>query len=128
MKELLQKLIDAADAHGEDSDPDHTVGDLQGMLWTAWELLPSSGKKALLESNDVENVVDLGARGAFTVSDLLADLQAEMERKLEALNKAHGVTIKERHASFQWETESQVGPAFASRLDAIDHAERIFRS
>jgi hypothetical protein len=33
----LEELLDAARAHGEESEPDHEVGDLQGYLLSAWE-------------------------------------------------------------------------------------------
>lgn len=32
IQKMLEKLLVAADNHGEDDDPDHTVGDLQGLL------------------------------------------------------------------------------------------------
>lgn len=35
----LEKLIDAAKSHGEESEPDHEVGDLQDYLRAMWELL-----------------------------------------------------------------------------------------
>jgi hypothetical protein len=35
----LQYYLDAAQQHGEDSEPDHEVGDLQDLLRTMWSLL-----------------------------------------------------------------------------------------
>ena len=37
--EPLETLIEAAKQHGEDSEPDHEVGDLQDFLRAMWELL-----------------------------------------------------------------------------------------
>lgn len=37
--EPLEVLIEAAKQHGEDSEPDHEVGDLQDFLRAMWELL-----------------------------------------------------------------------------------------
>jgi len=39
IQQMVEKLIVAADNHGEDDDPDHTVGDLQGLLRRAWEIM-----------------------------------------------------------------------------------------
>jgi hypothetical protein len=74
---VLEKLISAADNHGEDSgEPDHTVGDLQDMLREAWRLLPSAQRQEFLESDAVENLVGLGAREEFDVDDLVEQLSA----------------------------------------------------
>jgi hypothetical protein len=35
----LQDLLDAAQRHGEESDPDHEVGDLQDILRDLWPKL-----------------------------------------------------------------------------------------
>src|SRR4051794_27911070 len=38
---LLQLLLEAAERHGRDSEPDHEVGDLQDLCWELWrELAP----------------------------------------------------------------------------------------
>lgn len=71
MKEIIEKLITAADQHGADSgEPDHTVGDLQDMLRAAWELLSTSQKRDFLMHDAVESVVECGACGEFEVDDL----------------------------------------------------------
>lgn len=38
-QEMLDALIAAAAKHGEESDPDHEVGDLQDILRACWERL-----------------------------------------------------------------------------------------
>jgi hypothetical protein len=35
----VERLIDSATQHGQDSEPDHEVGDLQGFLRLAWEIM-----------------------------------------------------------------------------------------
>lgn len=40
----LDTLLAAAQAHGEESDPDHEVGDLQDMLAATWELLSQNAR------------------------------------------------------------------------------------
>ena len=44
----LQDILDAAERHGSESDPDHEVGDLQDMLRTAWDMLPKTKRSKLL--------------------------------------------------------------------------------
>lgn len=83
---ILEKLLTAADNHGEDSgEPDHTVGDLQDMLRLAWEALPPSKQIALLSTDGACNVVELGARGEFEADDLVAELKAIIQQKEDAL-------------------------------------------
>jgi hypothetical protein len=77
MTSILDKLFESADHHGEDSEPDHTVGDLQDLLTTAWSILTLEQKRALLQSDAVETLLDMGARDEFTVEDLLTQLNAE---------------------------------------------------
>jgi hypothetical protein len=42
---LLNKLLDAAEAHGAQSEPDHEVGDLQDILRTCWRRLNSRSQQ-----------------------------------------------------------------------------------
>lgn len=44
----LQKLFESAQAHGENSEPDHEVGDLQNALEIAWELMTPEQRRELL--------------------------------------------------------------------------------
>jgi len=44
LKNLFGVITKAAKDHGEDSEPDHEVGDLQEALRTAIELLPTQQK------------------------------------------------------------------------------------
>ena len=37
--DMLDKLLAAAEAHGKESDADHEVGDLQGVLRSCWKRL-----------------------------------------------------------------------------------------
>lgn len=52
----IEHLMEAAKRHGEDSDPDHEVGDLQDMLRAMWELLPADKRSEFL-AQDVVTVV-----------------------------------------------------------------------
>jgi hypothetical protein len=79
MKTILDKLFESADNHGEDSEPDHTVGDLQDLLTTTWAILTPDQKRTLLQSDAVETLLDMGARDEFTVDDLLEQLDEELK-------------------------------------------------
>jgi|GEM_PF-5014100 len=48
----IEDFIKAAKEHGELSESDHEVGDLQGMLRKAWELLPDRGRRKLAEAHE----------------------------------------------------------------------------
>lgn len=45
----VEKIIDAATAHGEESVPEHEVGDLQQALREAWKHLTPEGRRAVME-------------------------------------------------------------------------------
>lgn len=52
MKDDIEVYIKAAQNHGEDSEPDHEVGDLQDLLRLAWSLM-NDGQKATFRNDDV---------------------------------------------------------------------------
>lgn len=78
--------IDTAKQHGEDSEPDHEVGDLQDLLRAMWELLPSAQRIAFARGNAVQTMLE-GAAPGF-VDDGLED-------ELEALSKMHDASLEE---------------------------------
>ena len=51
-KKLLEKLFAAAKAHGEESEPDHEVGDLQGVLFSCWERLTAKQRREIYEEHE----------------------------------------------------------------------------
>ena len=48
----------AAKRHGENSDPDHEVGDLQDMLRVAWALMTETQRQKLLNSTAVKGLIE----------------------------------------------------------------------
>jgi hypothetical protein len=46
---LLAGLLDSAEQHGEDGDPDHEVGDLRDILEYAWTLLTLAQRREVHE-------------------------------------------------------------------------------
>lgn len=53
MSEGYQTILNAAQAHGMESEPDHEVGDLQDALIAAWKLLSSEQRVALVNGLDL---------------------------------------------------------------------------
>lgn len=115
----LEKLIEAADNHGEDSgEPDHTIGDLQDMLREAWGLLSFSQKLQLIQGDAVENVVECGGRDELSVDAIVAEVGAEIAEMHLALTAA-GYEIKEGEWGFFWETKELQSEDFADFNDAV---------
>ena len=57
-KEPVEILIEAAEQHGQDSEPDHEVGDLQTYLRAAWKVLTPEQKLEVLQDDDVVNTFE----------------------------------------------------------------------
>ncbi len=70
LNKTQNKLLDAefyieqAERHGELSDPDHEVGDLQQYLRQAWALLSPEQRIAFARSDEVQDI--LGASAEVT--------------------------------------------------------------
>lgn len=62
--------LDAAKQHGEDSEPDHEVGDLQAFLTVAWSLMSPSQRREFALHVDVH----IALEGAC------ADFEAEVDK------------------------------------------------
>jgi hypothetical protein len=65
--------IEVAETHGDDSEADHEVGDLQDFFRVAWSLLSHEQRIAFAKSTDVQATLD-GA-GAEYSEDLQALLK-----------------------------------------------------
>ncbi len=46
---FVELSLEAAERHGQDSDPDHEIGDLQQLVALLWEHLPPEGRRAVAE-------------------------------------------------------------------------------
>lgn len=46
----VEQLIDAAQAHGEESEPDHEVGDLQDLVRSCWEIMTPAQRRRVYAS------------------------------------------------------------------------------
>ena len=50
-KNAIEDLLNAAKAHGEDSDPDHEVGDLQDILRTCFVVMEDDQAREVIEEH-----------------------------------------------------------------------------
>lgn len=121
LNQPLEKLIAAADNHGEDEDPDHTVGDLQDLLRRSWEIMGVSQRLQLLRSDEAESVILHGARDEFDAEALVAEVQSDLAAMESSVNAA-GYVFMEGEGGFFWETEEDVSEDFHERWDAIADA------
>ena len=56
--DMVWKLIEGARSHGEESEPDHEVGDLQAFLLACWAVLTPELRSLVLDDPRVRNVID----------------------------------------------------------------------
>lgn len=54
----IEFYIHAAQTHGEDSDPDHEVGDLQDLLREAWRHMTAAQRASFVLSDAVAGVLE----------------------------------------------------------------------
>lgn len=54
----LQMLLAAATNHGNISEPDHEVGDLQELLSAAWSIMDEPQREQLLKSPEASSVLE----------------------------------------------------------------------
>ena len=57
-RESVFALLDCARLHGENSEPDHEVGDLQDLLVACWLVMSPEHAPLALRDRQVQNVLD----------------------------------------------------------------------
>ena len=57
-KEFVYSLLECAVAHGENSEPDHEVGDLQDLLVACWSVMSPAQRGLALSEPRVQAVMD----------------------------------------------------------------------
>lgn len=62
-KPKLELLIDAAKAHGEQSEPDHEAGDLADILRDCWATMTPKAREAVYKLHE-DKVTDWGMSSA----------------------------------------------------------------
>lgn len=123
MEAIIEKLFVAADNHGEDAgDPDHAVGDLQGLLRRAWAVMTISQRLQLLKTSEVDELAELGGRGEFSQDELVEEINQKLVEMESAVAEA-GYEIKTIETGmFFWETEDEASEDFHAREDAVANA------
>jgi len=58
VKITVSQALEAAKRHGECSDPDHEVGDLQDMVLVAYKLMTKEQREKFLNSNCVKGLIE----------------------------------------------------------------------
>lgn len=124
MQQILEKLFEAADHHAEDTGEDHTVGDLQDLLSRAWAIMSVEQRIQLLESNEVEALVEAGAREEFSVGDLLTAATTTLEITAQGYRIKESDTFPTAEIAFHWELGEEHSENFSSREAAIEDAHR----
>lgn len=51
--DLVEKIIEAAEQHGRDSEPEHEVGDLQDALREAWKRMTPAQRSDTITALDL---------------------------------------------------------------------------
>lgn len=77
--QMLNVLLAAAKQHGEDSDPDHEVGDLQDLLRPMWAILTPEQQRNFLASDEVAAVLEaaLPSEAEIVTESTLDDVDEE---------------------------------------------------
>ena len=122
MNDILSKLFEATDNHGDDSgESDHTVGDLQSLLGRAWALMSISQRRQFLNSDEVEDLLIAGARDEFCAEDLLTEVDSAL-RDMATATAAAGYTLETNGAGYYWQFGDDASEDFHTREDAVSDA------
>lgn len=114
---VLEALLRIAKQHGEDSEPDHEVGDLQDLLRPMWKLLTPDQRNAFMASDEVRNVMQ-GATGEDgTICDIedvdpqeLEEAAQYLARPLpESIDHAGRIAVINEFRIRQFADQSSVG-------------------
>jgi hypothetical protein len=116
MNETLNKLLAAADAHGQRMGDARQASDLQRLLGAAWQLLSVSQKLRMLKSNIVAELSTTG--GGFETQELTAEIEKSLT-EMEAALTATGFSIVEIDGMFSWEFDGETSEDFYAREDAV---------
>lgn len=97
----IEFFIEAACQHGEDSEPDHEVGDLQDLLRGMWALLTPAQRVAFAMQENIQQVLEnsMGDYEAEVLPSLAALpklVNEAMDNRWEAPLNLFTTTVKER--------------------------------
>lgn len=118
---ILTKLFKAADNHGADSAPDHSVGDLQDLLRTAVGLMTASQQREFLASETVAEVLFAGFGGEVDAADVVADFDGFWAEKANNLS-LFNVALHEDGQGFYWTRKKVTSSLYPDADDAVQAA------
>lgn len=119
-----QELLDAAGHHGDDlGEPGHTVGDLRDMLQACWEVMSPSQRAFVIEGDQVDGIIECGARGEFDVETLMLRLEQQVQYMKNYAEQRGYVIVDMAHGSYWRNSKSGIkGSMFEDSGDAIHEA------
>jgi len=129
---IINKLIQAAENHGKDGNPQHQVGDLEGMLRLCWSMLSVQAQHDLLAKDEVQVIIEAGARNEFNAKDLSLILSNDIFENFTRL-KAEGYDFIENDYGHKWVKESPLRGEDADSVefehvgDAVRDADKDFQ-
>lgn len=56
--DFANDLVEAARLHGENSDPDHEVGDLQDLFFACWRVMSPAQRTHIFEDETVKDLFE----------------------------------------------------------------------
>ena len=117
--DAIEAAITVADWHGEDDDPDHTVGDLQDLLREAWKAMTVEQKLRFMRSETVRNHFETGGRSDFENVEMAEEMLAFL-RQVQASLEHDGYTIVQASGGvFSWVSDDAAGEDFSGWSDAV---------
>ena len=126
MQHIIEKLFAAADRHGEDTgEPDHTVGDLQGLFRLAWSTMTVSQRLEFLRSSEIADLLEMGACDECNADDLISDIESELSA-MESRLVAYGYQVVEGEGAYHWTAPHRVSRNFPTREEAVVDAYQCF--
>lgn len=123
----IDHILDAARHHGEVSDPEHEVGDLQDALRQAWNLMTAAQRLALMQDDEMRSrVIDemVGPDPEATYDRLVDSLAVETEDDPDEARQIVAALYEAVAAAAPDEGDEPDAEPYAYR-EAMEAAERF---
>lgn len=116
---MLECLMEVAKSHGEDSEPDHEVGDLQDLLRPMWESMTPAQQRSYLASDAVATMLEGAAASAANGDEDLVLMAAATVGELEGDEWARACARFGLDTSFVYPDDSVVEIVNAFRCEHL---------
>lgn len=121
----VERILNAAEQHGQNSEPDHEVGDLQDVLRAAWSLMSTEQRNQLMAAAETVNVLQAGddfievaeLRGCLMGDDGLRRVLIEVTR--DGGGAVPRITALKVFDAEKDEIDWQAGGLDTAQLDAL---------